>query len=104
MLPVSHHEGTLVGEAQLRFFLRITEWLGLEGTPRIFKFQPPCRMQGHQPPHLIPDQAAQSPIQPGLEHLQGWSTTASLGSLFLKAEQDLKSCLNKVLCNFSRGV
>ena len=25
----------------------------------------------YQPPHLIPDQAAQGPIQPGLEHLQG---------------------------------
>jgi len=29
-------------------------------------------MQGHQPPYLILDQAAQGPIQPGLEHLQGW--------------------------------
>jgi len=25
----------------------------------------------HQPPHLIPDQAAQGPIQPGFENLQG---------------------------------
>jgi len=34
----------------------------------------PCsHRQGHQPPHLIPDQAAQGPIQPGLEHLQGWT-------------------------------
>ena len=32
----------------------------------------PCHRQGHQPPHLILDQAAQGPIQPGLEHLQGW--------------------------------
>ena len=32
---------------------------------------PPCHRQGHQPPHLILDRAAQSPIQPGLEHLQG---------------------------------
>ena len=31
---------------------------------------PPAR-QGHQPPHLL-DQVAQGPIQPGLEHLQGW--------------------------------
>ena len=31
-----------------------------------------CR-QDHQPPHLILDQAAQGPIQPGLEHLQGWT-------------------------------
>jgi len=28
--------------------------------------------QDHQPPHLIPSQAAHGPIQPGLEHLQGW--------------------------------
>jgi len=28
-------------------------------------------MQGHQHPYLILDQAAQGPIQPGLEHLQG---------------------------------
>ena len=33
---------------------------------------PPHR-QGHQPPHFIPAQAAQGPIQPGLEHLQGWT-------------------------------
>lgn len=29
---------------------------------------PPCHRQGHIPL----GQAAQSPIQPGLEHLQGW--------------------------------
>jgi len=33
--------------------------------------QPPCHRQGRQPPYLIVDQAAQGPIQPGLEHLQG---------------------------------
>ena len=33
--------------------------------------EPPHHRQGHQPPHLIPDQAAQGPIQPNLEHLQG---------------------------------
>jgi len=37
------------------------------------KLQPPHQRQGHQPPHLIPDQAAQGHIQPGLEHLQGWT-------------------------------
>jgi len=31
----------------------------------------PCHRQDHQLPHLILDQAAQGPIQPGLEHLQG---------------------------------
>jgi len=29
----------------------------------------PCRGQGRP---LPPDQVAQSPVQPGLEHLQGW--------------------------------
>jgi len=29
-------------------------------------------MQGHQPPYPVLDQAAQGPIKPGLEHLQGW--------------------------------
>jgi len=29
----------------------------------------PLPEAGHLPPHFI---AAQSPIQPGLEHLQGW--------------------------------
>jgi len=33
--------------------------------------QPPCHRQGRQPPHLILNQAAQGPMQPGLEHLQG---------------------------------
>jgi len=31
----------------------------------------PHHRQGHQPPHLILDQAAQGPIQARLEHLQG---------------------------------
>jgi len=51
---------------------RITEWSGLEETSRIMNLQPPHHRQGQQPPHLIPDQAAQGPIQPGLEHLQEW--------------------------------
>jgi len=29
-----------------------------------------CHRQGHQPPNLVLEQAAQGPIQPGLEHLQ----------------------------------
>jgi len=52
---------------------KVIEWLGLEGTSRIFKLQPPCHRQSCQSPHLILDQAAQGPIQPGLEHLQGWT-------------------------------
>ena len=42
---------------------------------------PQCR-QGHQPPHLILYQAAQDPIQPGLEHLQGWGIHSLSGQLF----------------------
>jgi len=51
---------------------RITEWPRLEGTSRVIKLQQPHHRQSHQPPHLILDQAAQGPIQPGLEHFQGW--------------------------------
>ena len=49
----------------------ITEWPGLEGTSRTTKLQPHDHRKGHEPPHLILDQAAQGPIQPGLEYLQG---------------------------------
>ena len=55
------------------FTHRIIESLRLEGTPRIIKFQTPCHRQGHQPPDPLLDQAVQGSIQPGLEHLQGWS-------------------------------
>ena len=47
--------------------------VGLEGTSRITKLQPPHHTQGHQPPHFRPAQAAHGPIQPGLQHLQGWT-------------------------------
>ena len=60
---------------------RITEWLGLEGTSRIIKLQPPCCMQGYQPPHLILDQAAQGPSLV-LNTSRNGASTASLGSLF----------------------
>jgi len=40
---------------------RIIERPGLKRTTMIIKFQPPCYVQGRQPP----DQAAQSHIQPG---------------------------------------
>ena len=43
---------------------------------------PPHHRQGHQLPHLIPDQAAQGPIQPGLEQLQGWGIHSLSGQLF----------------------
>ena len=41
----------------------------------IMEFQPPCYVQGRQPP----GQAAQSHIQPGLECLQGWGIHSLLG-------------------------
>ena len=53
-----------------------------EQTLRIIQLQPPCRRQGHQPSHLILDQAAQGPIQPGLEHHQGQSIHSIFGQLF----------------------
>jgi len=53
----------------------------LEGTSRIIKLQPLCRRQGHQPPHLILEQAAKGPIQPGLEHLQGQGIHRVSGAL-----------------------
>lgn len=37
----------------------ITEWPGLEGSSRIMKLQSHVHRQGHQPPHLILDQAAE---------------------------------------------
>ena len=40
--------------------VQVTEWPGLKRTAMIIQFQPPCYVQGHQPP----DQAAQSHIQP----------------------------------------
>jgi len=43
------------------------------------KLQPPSYRQGPQPPHLILDPAAQGPIQPGLEHLQGQSIHSLTG-------------------------
>ena len=60
---------------------RIIEWLGVEGTSRIIKFQLPCHRQGWKPLDQELDQVAQSPIQPGIKHWQGWPT-APLGNLF----------------------
>jgi len=58
---------------------RITESFELEGTLRVHLVQFSCNEQGH--PQL--SQVAQSPVQPDLEHLQGWgSSTTSLGNLF----------------------
>jgi len=46
---------------------RTIECFGLEGTFRGHLAQPPCSEQGHLPL----DEAAQSPVQPGLECFQG---------------------------------
>ena len=54
---------------------RIIQWPGLKRTTMIIEFQPPCYMQGHQPP----EQAAQSHIQPGLKCIQGWGIHSLLG-------------------------
>ena len=75
---------------------RITEWLVLEGTSRIMKLQPPRHKQGHQPLHLIPDQTtfnAQGPIQPDVEHLQGWG----IHNLFVQLFQHLTTLIVKKL-------
>ena len=47
-------------------------WKGPHSPPSPIR----CHGQGCPPPA----QAAHGPIQPGLKHLQGWGTTASLGS------------------------
>jgi len=55
----------------------IIEWFGLEGTFRGHLAQPPCSEQQY----LQLDQAARSPIQPGLERFRGGASTTSLGNL-----------------------
>jgi len=69
----SDHEEGLVPNS--RILHRIIEWPGLNRSTVTIEFQPPCYVQGHQPP----DQAAQSHIQPGLECLQGWGIHSLLG-------------------------
>jgi len=64
-------EGKWAGES-VKGYHRCIEWLGLEGTSKIIKFQPPCCRMSYQVLDQAPAQAAHSPIQPGLEHLQGW--------------------------------
>jgi len=65
---------------------RIIERPGLKRTSQIIQFQPPCYVQGHQPP----DQAAQSRIQPGLECLQGWGIHSLLGQPALRGFRNFK--------------
>ena len=46
------------------------------------QLQPDCCRQGHKPPYLILDQAAQGPVQPVLEYLHGQSIHSLSGQLF----------------------
>ena len=46
-------------------------WVGRD--PKDHQVPTPCHRQGHQPPDLVLDQAAQGLIQPGFKHLQGQS-------------------------------
>lgn len=67
-----------IDENQHFFFIESTEfieWFGLEESPKP-THPNPRRGQGRPPPA----QAAQGPIQPGPERLQGRGTTASPGS------------------------
>jgi len=57
------------------------ECFGLGGIFRGHPAQPPCSEQGHL--HL--GQAAQSPIQPGLECFQGWGIDHLSGLLGVKS-------------------
>jgi len=60
----------------------MVECLGLAGTPRIIKFQPPCHRQGHQPPDLVLDEVARAPSNLVLSTFRDRASTTSLGSLF----------------------
>ena len=78
----------------------IIEWPGLKRTTMIIQLQPPCCVQGHQPP----DQAAQSHIQPGLDCLWGWGIH-NLLRLCLSLVITLLSLVinvSLVLCNIQR--
>ena len=71
------HGGQVLGSVTAHGLMESSEnSLGWRG-PQSPSSPNPCHGQDCHPPA----QAAQGPIQPGLERLQGWSTTASLGSL-----------------------
>jgi len=50
-------------------------WVGRD--PKDYPVPTCCRQSCHPPS----DQAAQGPIQPGLEHIQGWSIHSFFGQL-----------------------
>jgi len=64
---VARGSGKILSLNKFHFLSHIGDCSGLEGTLQIIQLQPPCREQGHLPP----DQVAESPVQPGLEHCQG---------------------------------
>ena len=75
---------------QIVNFHTIIEPLELEGTPGITRFQSHCHRQGHQPPDLVDlEQVVQGPIQPGLEHLQGWGIHSLAGRPFPAPQHSL---------------
>jgi len=90
VLALSHQVLQLWELLSLNHRIRITEWPGLRRTTMITWFQPPCYVQGRQPP----DQAAQSHIQPGLECFQGWGIHSLLGQPVPVCHHPLKaSCV-----------
>jgi len=53
-MVVKHSIHQVVWQGKMESYHRITEWLGLEGTSRVIKLQPPPHhREGCQPPHLI---------------------------------------------------
>ena len=61
-------QGRVISGYRITVSYRIIERFGLEKIFNIIQFWLPCHGQGLHPP----DQAVQGPIQPDLEHLQGW--------------------------------
>jgi len=57
---------------------RIIEWLGVEGTPKTIKFQPPCHRQGHHPPDVVPLPGKQCDLRTCLIQWTKYSVSASV--------------------------
>jgi len=60
--------------------------------------RPLAHRQGHQLPRLILDQAAQGPIQPGLEHLQGLGIKQALLERYTQGVEHCLGIRAAVLC------
>jgi len=74
-------------ECDLVIFVESQRGLGLEGTLKPIHFNPEPRVGC--PPSA---QAAQGPIQPGLQHLQGWGTHNSVPFLCRGLQAWLQHC------------